>query len=67
MVGIVVVDALALRLHGWTLAWLVAVAAFYPPVYEPLVPVMERAPVFFQLGLMGWLLALSLSTLWRAR
>jgi hypothetical protein len=66
-VGIVVVDALSFRLRGWTIGWLLAVAAFYPPDFELLVPARERAPVLFQLGLMGWLLALSVSTLWRAR
>lgn len=64
-VGIVVVDALSRRARGWTFGWLVAAAAFYPPAYEPLVSMRERAPLLFQMALVGWLLALSLGVLWR--
>jgi len=59
-VCLVTLDVVGGRIRPVTLAWLVATGAFYPPAFDVLVPIQERAPQLVQAGLVVGALALSL-------
>jgi hypothetical protein len=59
-VGLIALDIVAGRLRLQTLGWVVATTLLFPPAYEPLVLVQERAPLFVQAVLLASGLALAL-------
>jgi hypothetical protein len=64
-VSLVALEVVGGRFRLGTVAWLVATGALYPPAYEALVPIQERAALFIQAGVVICALALALGPLLR--
>ncbi len=64
-VSLVALEVVGGRFRLGTVTWLVVTGALYPPAYEVLVPIQERAALFVQAGVVLSALALALGPLLR--